>query len=160
MRYIRGVAIVALVLPVFVFSGNLRGSQAAGEGSKRFVGSEACKDCHETEYKNFTSYARKAHSYKSIKALAKGLTDQEIKKCYECHTTGYGKEGGFRSESETPQLKDAGCEVCHGPGSLHCDTSDPKDVKGKLTAKDCETCHSSERIQAFRYRPLVYGGAH
>lgn len=160
MRHFRAVAVVGFLFLFLALLGIPDRGRAAGEGSKRFVGSEACKDCHETEYKNFTSYARKAHSYKSIKALAKGLTDQETKKCYECHTTGYGKEGGFRSETETPQLKDAGCEVCHGPGSLHCETSDAKDIKGKLTAKDCEICHSSERIQAFRYRPLVYGGAH
>ena len=160
MRYIRAVAVVGFIFLLFALFGTPGRGQAAGEASKKFVGSEACKDCHETEYKNFTSYARKAHSYKSVKTLVKGLTDQEIKKCYECHTTGYGKEGGFRSEAETPQLKDAGCEVCHGPGSLHCETSDVKDIKGKLSAKDCEICHSSERIQSFRYRPLVYGGAH
>lgn len=160
MRALRWAAVGAVVFFASVLAGHPCRSQTAGDEAKKFVGSEACKDCHETEYKNFTSFARKAHSFKSIKRLATGLTDQEIKKCYECHTTGYGKEGGFRSENETPQLKDAGCEVCHGPGSLHCETGDPKDVKGKLTAKDCEICHSTERIQSFRYKPLVYGGAH
>jgi hypothetical protein len=135
-------------------------SQALCENQMKFIGSESCKDCHETEYDSFKQFNKKAHSFKSITALKKGLTDVELNKCYECHTTGYGKEGGFLSEQETPKLKDAGCEVCHGPGSLHAETGDPKDIKGKLSAKDCESCHNSERINAFKYKPLVYGGAH
>lgn len=126
----------------------------------KFIGSESCKDCHESEYNSFKQFNKKAHSFKSITVLKKGLTDAELKKCYECHTTGYGKEGGFLSEQQTPGLKDAGCEVCHGPGSLHAETGDPKDIKGKLSAKDCEVCHNSERINAFKYKPLIYGGAH
>ncbi len=128
--------------------------------SKTYVGSEACIDCHEVEYKNFKTFAKKAHSYESIKAMKKGLTETEFRKCFECHTTGYKKPGGFVSEKKTPHLKDAGCEVCHGPGSLHAETGEPEDIKGHLTAKDCEVCHSAERVAAFDYKPLIYGGAH
>jgi hypothetical protein len=126
----------------------------------KYVGSEGCKECHADEYRTFKEFNKKSHSFQSITHLKKGLEESELKKCFECHTTGYGKEGGFRSEQETPQLKDAGCEVCHGPGSIHAETGDPKDIKGKLTAKDCESCHSAERVNAFKYKPLVYGGAH
>jgi len=125
-----------------------------------YVGSDVCRDCHESEYENFKTYAKKAHSYKSITVMKKGLTEAEFRKCFECHTTGYKKPGGFRSEEETPKLKNAGCEVCHGPGSLHIETQQPKDIKGRLTAKDCDVCHSSERVEAFDYKPLTHGGAH
>ena len=127
---------------------------------RTYVGSDACQDCHETEYKNFQTYAKKAHSYESIKRMKKGLEEADFCKCFECHTTGYKKPGGFRSELETPHLKNAGCEVCHGPGSLHVETGEPKDIKGSLTAKDCEECHCAERVKAFDYKPLIYGGAH
>ena len=132
----------------------------AQDRKQTYVGSDACQDCHETEYRNFQTYAKKAHSYESIKVMKKGLTEAEFRKCFECHTTGYRKPGGFRSEQETPHLKDAGCEVCHGPGSLHVETGEPEDTKGSLTAKDCEVCHSSERVEAFHYKPLIHGGAH
>ena len=128
--------------------------------SKIYVGSDACVECHEAEYENFKTFAKKAHSYESIKTMKKGLTETEFRKCFECHTTGYKKPGGFVSEEKTPYLKDAGCEVCHGPGSLHAETGEPEDIKGDLTAKDCEVCHSAERVAAFDYKPLVYGGAH
>ena len=133
---------------------------AQAENGKTYVGSRACIDCHETEYNSFHAYAKKAHSYESIKKMRKSLTDAEYQKCFGCHTTGYGKPGGFRSEQETPHLKEAGCEVCHGPGSSHVESEDPSDIKGSLTPKDCEACHDSRHVEAFDYKPLIYGGAH
>ena len=130
------------------------------EKERHYVGSKACSECHGEEYGNFVKYAKKNRSYESIRVMQKGLTPQEIQKCYECHTTGYGKPGGFRSEKETPDLKNAGCEVCHGPGSAHVESEDAEDIRGSLTVKDCESCHSSERVETFNYKPLVYGGAH
>jgi len=123
-------------------------------------GSEACKECHEAEYSNFKRYAKKSHSFESIMTMKKGLTQEEMKKCFACHTTGYGEPGGFRSEAETPNLKNTGCEACHGPGSLHVETEDPGDIKGRLTREDCKACHNSDRVKAFKFKPLIYGGAH
>jgi len=135
-------------------------AHAAEEETTRYVGSEACKDCHENEYLYFMTYARKSTSFRSIERLKKELSEQEIKGCYACHTTGYGKAGGFESPDKTPHLRNAGCEVCHGPGEYHVKTQDVKHIKGSLTARDCEACHTSERINAFRYKPLIHGGAH
>jgi hypothetical protein len=133
---------------------------AGSQPTKLYVGSDACMNCHQAEYKSFITYAKKAHSYESVELMRKGLTDEEYRECLTCHTTGYGKPGGFRSEQETPTLRNAGCEVCHGPGSLHVETGDPADIKAKLTSKDCESCHNAERVRAFRYKPLIHGGAH
>ena len=130
------------------------------EPSATYVGSRACMECHETEYTKFTTYAKKATSYDHIKKMQRGLTTEEFKGCFQCHTTGYGKPSGFISEKQTPNLKDVGCESCHGPGSLHVKSGDAQHIKGKLTAVDCEACHSKERVETFNYKPLVYGGAH
>ena len=150
---------LSLVFLIILFP-DWSGTQAGSEEIKTYVGSDACKDCHEEEYKNFKAYAKKAHSYNSIKKMKRGLTETEFQGCFECHTTGHGKLGGFVSEKEPPLLKNAGCEVCHGPGSLHCETENPEDIKGKPTIKDCETCHNEERVAEFNYKPLIYGGAH
>jgi hypothetical protein len=128
--------------------------------SPQYVGSEACKKCHKEEYASFMTYAKKATSFRSIERVKKGLTEEEIKGCYYCHTTGYRKPGGFISPEKTPHLKNAGCEVCHGPGEFHIKSRNPAYIKRKLTLKDCEVCHTSERVQAFRYKPLIHGGAH
>ncbi len=133
---------------------------AAPPPSPTYVGSLACRPCHLNDYRRFFTYAKKSHSFESIQRLRKGLTEEEVKRCYGCHTTGYGKPGGFVSLAKTPQLKNAGCEVCHGPGSLHAATGDPTLIKRKLTMEDCERCHTSERVKAFHFKPLIHGGAH
>lgn len=126
-----------------------------------YVGSHVCADCHDEQFENFEKFAKKAHSDRSIKIMASDLTPEEIKECYTCHTTGYGQPGGFVSFEETPELAHAGCEVCHGPGSAHVDEGgDPELIKSTLAMEDCETCHNAERVGAFNFKPLLYGGAH
>ena len=142
-------------LTFFIFVGS-----AAWAQNPKYVGSDACVECHEVEYENFTKYARKAHSFQTLKKMKKGLTSDELKGCYACHTTGYGQPGGFVSLEETPELKDAGCEVCHGAGGTHIETEDPDDLIGSVTIDICQKCHTQERVSAFRYKPMVHGGAH
>ncbi|MDQ7786337.1 MAG: cytochrome c family protein [Thermodesulfovibrionales bacterium] len=125
-----------------------------------YVGSDVCKKCHKKEYASFMKYAKKSKSYESIERVKKGLTAEEIRGCYACHTTGYEKPGGFVSIEKTPHLKNAGCEVCHGPGELHVKTINPQHIKRHLSVEDCEVCHIEERVRAFRYKPMIHGGAH
>jgi hypothetical protein len=134
--------------------------QAQEPATRIFVGSAACQPCHPGQYNNFNSYARKSHSFRSIQRMQKGLSGDEVKECYFCHTTGYGKPGGFISIEQTPELKDAGCEVCHGPGKSHVETQDPGRIDRNVTLETCQRCHTQERLRAFRYRPLLHGGAH
>ena len=157
MRYL--LAVFTAILMIIIFNpGKVRGGN--NTETPKYLGSEACKACHQKEYRSFTRYAKKSSSFESIQRVKKGLTEEEIKKCYFCHTTGYGKPSGFISPEETPHLKNAGCEVCHGPGELHVRTQRAQDIKMNLTMKDCEECHISERVKAFRYKPLIHGGAH
>ena len=125
-----------------------------------YVGVEQCRGCHQKEYERFVRYAKKSRSYESIERVKKGLSEEELGKCYACHTTGYGRPGGFISAEKTPHLKNAGCEVCHGPGEEHLKTRSRLHIKRQMTMGDCETCHISERVKAFRYKPLIHGGAH
>lgn len=147
-----------LVMAWVLISGS--SDSVRGESGKKYVGAEACKGCHEAEFNKFRTFSKKAHSFESVAIMKKRLTEAEIKKCFECHTTGYGKPGGFKSETETPQLKDLGCEVCHGPGNAHVNTGDPKAIKRRLSVEDCGACHNSERVAAFNFKPLLYGGVH
>lgn len=154
--------LTAVPLALIIFFISTGASVCYGKTGSRagYAGSDSCKKCHQKEYKSFTAYAKKSRSFESIEKLKKGLSEEEIKKCYFCHTTGYGKPGGFISPEKTPHLKNAGCEVCHGPGGTHVKTRSRDDIKKHLTMEDCEECHTSERVKAFRYKPLIHGGAH
>ena len=132
----------------------------ADQTNALYVGSKVCKTCHPEEYANFIRYAKKSRSYESIEKMKKGLNQDDLKKCYGCHTTGYGKPGGFISVEKTPELKNDGCEVCHGPGSKHVKNGDITAIRRHLTRDVCEACHTSERVRAFRYKPIIHGGGH
>ncbi|BBD09652.1 cytochrome c family protein [Desulfovibrio ferrophilus] len=136
-------------------------TRPAQTGQATYVGSNACSECHDEQFENFEQFAKKAHSDRSIKIMASDLTKEELQECYACHTTGYGQPGGFVSFEETPEMAHAGCEVCHGPGSEHvAEGGDPDLIKGTLALEDCETCHNADRVGAFNFKPLLYGGAH
>jgi len=133
---------------------------AQTDAGAHYVGSAACRGCHEQEYANFLNFAKKAHSFESVRRMRSRLTPAEIDECLECHTTGFRRPGGFRSEEATPDLKNAGCEVCHGPGSRHVASGNRSDIKGNLTLEDCAVCHNEDRIEAFNFKPMIYGGGH
>jgi hypothetical protein len=134
---------------------------AAWGGPSAFVGVETCGECHQREVETFRAHSKKATSSKSIKIMASDLTPQELEGCFGCHTTGFGKPGGFRSFQETPAMTDLGCESCHGPGAAHAESGgDPGLIKGNLEIMDCESCHTQERTRSFNFKPLLFGGAH
>ncbi|MYL82862.1 cytochrome C [Desulfovibrio aerotolerans] len=134
---------------------------AADEPSGTYVGSKVCMDCHPKQYESFSRYSKKSHSSQSVKIMAPKLTPEELASCFACHTTGYGKPGGFVSFEKTPEMADAGCEVCHGPGAAHADAGgDPKLIQAKLAMRQCEGCHSAERVRTFNFKPMLFAGAH
>jgi hypothetical protein len=104
--------------------------------------------------------SKKAHSYASIEKMQKKLAPAEFQECFKCHTTGYGEPGGFTSAGQTPDLKNPGCEVCHGPGSLHAESGDPADLAVTVTLEVCNKCHTSSRVAAFGFKPILYAGGH
>jgi len=138
---------------------NVNPCLAQDNSDKTYVGSESCQPCHERQYGSFIANAAKVRSFEHVQIMKKGLTEAEYQGCLKCHTTGHGEPGGFVSLEATPALKNPGCEVCHGPGSQHIDSGDPKDIKQPNMAV-CEKCHTTERVSSFKFKPVLYGGAH
>jgi hypothetical protein len=135
-------------------------AKPAPDSAAIYIGSSACQQCHEDESKNFADFSKKAHSRINVEKMRPKLSKEELEGCYSCHTTGYGKKGGFVSYETTPHLADVGCETCHGPGSLHAETGDTDEITRKPSVESCLVCHNAERIQNFNFRPLRYSGAH
>jgi len=85
--------------------------------SAAFVGSVACRSCHAAEYETW-SKSPHAHAVETLAAAHKeGSPD-----CLRCHTTGFGRPGGFPEKglpAQHPDLASVGCESCHGPGGDH-----------------------------------------
>jgi hypothetical protein len=99
----------------------------AGAKTPSFVGAKKCKMCHLKQYQTWEQ-TKMAKSFELLRAGVaadakkkanldpqKDYTHDE--KCLPCHTTGFGKPGGFVSIEKTPELVGVQCESCHGPAS-------------------------------------------
>ncbi len=109
----------------------LVGSPALAEDTKDFeyAGTKTCKKCHRKVWKTWKETLM-AESFTILKPgerieikIKAGLDpNKDYTKdasCLPCHTTGYGKPGGFVSMEKTPGMVGVGCEFCHGPGKQY-----------------------------------------
>jgi len=102
------------------------------------VGSDACQSCHVSE---FETWASSPHGLALASLEAQG--EEQNADCLHCHTTAFGKPGGFPSDgipSEHPDLARVGCESCHGPGGDH--VADGSTKLGTIVSlgDKCDSC--------------------
>jgi cytochrome c554/c'-like protein len=144
------------------------GVAIAAEGQHAYVGNMKCKMCHLKE-SNAWAATKMSKAYDLLKPgvnadakkkagldPAKDYTTDP--KCLRCHTTGYGKPGGFVNMETTPHLAGVGCEMCHGAGGDYVQeqlmSTKNKEYKksdlvtaglaGTITAGQCTACHNNE----------------
>lgn len=115
-----------------------------------YVGSQRCLPCHKTAG---AVWAQSAHAHAFATLIARQADADP--KCIGCHTTGFGVFSGYRREFGKDKLVHAGCESCHGPGSLHVqlrrgDTTVSFTYR-PLGAGDCQKCHYGEFSRTFRW---------
>jgi len=136
------------------------------DGEPTYVGTDECKTCH-TEAHGFWTGTSHAGAIDTLKERDKGWDEG----CVKCHSVGYGEPGGsvvgkLQYEAEVDgetvhkDLRDVGCESCHGPGSAH--RSAPVGEDGAPRAIDsgadpavCKECHVPEHSPRFNYETYV-----
>ena len=144
------------------------------ETNGRFVGSQKCESCHEKSY-DIWKRSGHGHAYKTLEDLDPPRNfDPE---CVSCHVVGWHPtkffpyQGGFESPKKTPQLKNTGCEDCHGPAkntalpnwaatrSCRRNTARPSVITKEQSKKEqCTTCHDLDNSPDFnfdKYWPLI-----
>jgi hypothetical protein len=117
----------------------------------KFVGSEACGQCHTKAFEKWqtTAHAVATESLVTPPNSRGSIARHFDPECLSCHVTGWHVAGGeaqqfipydsgFLSLEKTPRLKESGCENCHGPGSAH------------VAAENGEGNSSSETIAKLR----------
>lgn len=118
---------------------------AAPAADGRYLGSDACRDCHPAAWRRWQGTAHAA-------AFA-GLpeADRARTACLRCHTT--GRDGGARVSG----LDAVGCEACHGPGGDHGGSAYPGLVPTRTGGacppcevnRVCRLCHTPEHSPGF-----------
>ncbi len=131
-----------------------------GSPQNKYVGVDACIECHEDIVKTYRATSGKAKSDKSIIKMREKLTDAEFKECLSCHTTGYGQPTGFVSFESTPHLAVVGCESCHGMGYLHTQDQSADSIEVQANLELCVQCHNDAKVPRIHYDGRVHAGGH
>ena len=121
-------------------------------GPAKYVGDDACIECHEVSNTLLAPSAHK-HAFASLQRTG----DDADPECVKCHVTGWAVQGAFESFESTPELVNVNCEACHGPSGRHADLLEPT-PGGHLGAPFCLVCHDPDNSPAFdfeRYWPKI-----
>lgn len=158
------------------------GMGAAQEAKPTYVGDAKCMKCHSKQVLSW----KKTALFKSLEALKptaeadnKELFEAKKKagvdpakdyttdaKCLACHTTGYGKDGGYpekvteENEKVAKSMGSVSCEACHGPASVYLEYKNAKRKENKdyaftkeefakvglvaPTEDNCKACHNKD----------------
>jgi len=84
----------------------------------KYVGSEACQKCHPFAFQVWQN-SKHAQAFPTLVNAKRPSLRQFDGECVQCHVVGFEYTTGYRNEKDTPNLKNVGCESCHGPGSEH-----------------------------------------
>ncbi len=115
------------------------------EAQNVYVGSQACKECHQKEFEQW-SHTSHAATFNTLLTVGRHFYPD----CVSCHVTGFGYSSGYQiGNSERKQLAEVGCETCHGPGKGHTYTPLKTNIRGRVEARICMECHTPEHSPGF-----------
>ncbi len=119
----------------------------------RYETAEACKECHEDQYKHWLT-TKHAHTYASIKRAGR----QGDPECLLCHTMGPGRSirtrigrGGFVSMTATAGLGRVTCQACHVVTADHHEKKVKRDPAIYISSRLCMSCHGPVQSPDFDY---------
>ncbi|NOX90096.1 MAG: LysM peptidoglycan-binding domain-containing protein [Calditrichaeota bacterium] len=109
-----------------------------------------CGSCHFDEYNH---WSRTQHAF-AWEVITKDGRTTDVS-CLSCHTTRFGKSGGFVSAEVTPGLVNVGCVSCHTDFEGH---PDKKESMNPISEATCVQCHDKPNSPDFElsyYRKAV-----
>jgi len=141
------------------------------KGKPAYVGNAECATCHKSEVA-FWKHTAHARAFQTLVDRHKAYDT----KCVSCHVVGYDQPGGsvlgkWEYDAKVPRdggkplevhkdLRDVGCEACHGPGSQHIvgpvgPDGKPQHILRKPGESRCNTCHVMEHSPRFDFDVYV-----
>lgn len=122
-----------------------------------YAGSFTCGVCHSSEFRQWKG-TKHAVAMQTLERKDDGLAARRPD-CVSCHSVGYGKPDGYAIQNPRWDLRDVGCEACHGPGAAHVAarragaTAKAADAAAilKPTKDTCTSCHNADNSPKFDY---------
>ena len=139
----KSILVVTVPIIYIITQSYVTGTMAEKEKEEPYyVGMGQCAECHPEHVETYSEW-KYSRNFRILEMRGKGHDPQ----CLPCHTTGYGKPGGFVSVEETPHMKNIQCEVCHGPASLHVKAPTVEEHQKTLSVPKniCTTCHRQHK---------------
>ncbi len=131
------------------------------KGKAHYVGQSSCGDCHDDEVK-FWDKTVHAQAWKTL--VDRG--QQFDYDCIGCHVSGWQQPGGSNL-AHNEELRNVGCETCHGPASIHVAKGGEetplaiiKSPPENLCATQCHTHEHSDTFQHDAYLRDIVGPGH
>ena len=135
-------------------------------GEPTYVGTRECASCH---YEAHNFWQQTAHS--SAVATLEARHKKYDQNCIGCHVVGWEKPGGsvlgklvyeedLNGETITKDLREVGCESCHGPGSKHRaqpldEQGQPQHINRRPDETACMQCHVPDHSPTFDFDVYV-----
>ncbi len=125
-------------------SGLLENDRWPVSRADQVAGTLACRECHS---ETCEQWVQTGHGHAWERLVSEGAHVDSY--CQQCHTTGYGWDGGFRSAKLSAERVNVGCESCHGPSREHTlNSSKPTTFDAQA---QCLRCHDPENSPKFQY---------
>jgi nitrate/TMAO reductase-like tetraheme cytochrome c subunit len=120
-------------------------TKKSAEPSEKYAGSTACTSCHAPQFAKWRT-TQHATAYDTLEAKEQQFNVQ----CLPCHITGPAAQTGQEMLALAHDLRQVGCESCHGPAQAH--TLQPAAAKAaQPTMATCQRCHTGEHDDRFNF---------
>lgn len=110
---------------------------------ENYAGSTACRSCHAPQFKKWLN-TKHASAYGTLEDKGQQFNSQ----CLPCHVTGAFGQPGEMALSLADDLRQVGCETCHGPARQH--AVRPQSARpGQPSMDTCLRCHTGDHDDNF-----------
>ncbi len=126
--------------------GRIRAGEIKATAKNNYIGWRRCGKCHKAE---LGSWQRTRHA-KAYETLVKKNRQYNLD-CLFCHVTGIDHQHKLAALSLSADLREVGCESCHGPGRAHAANPQKNKLISRPLEKICLSCHTKAHDPNFKY---------
>lgn len=112
-----------------------------------YMPNEKCAECHSEQFDQWSS-TKHAEAFETLIKDGRDFDPE----CLYCHTTGYGRKGGYVNFTKTPEMINVGCTACHKVTDNH---PQSKSSEAEITENVCVVCHTTDKDPNFIFEEFV-----